>query len=318
MKAKMIGTLVLAATPFLASSGWAAEAAPLMISCGEAPAAGAPAALDLAPGEMPEAHPAVCGAGKVPHPIGRFAAKGVPRISLAPENGAEAPEAPGVDSSPDAALFYFYNAAFQTGSATTSSAKFAQYNPTVGVQDYHSLVEMAGESADASNIIEVGWTVDPSTNHDSLPHLFVFHWINSSPTCYNACGWVQVSQTRFPGMPVTQTKTGQLYAFKFDGTNWWVGYQGEWIGYFPGSLWNGQFTQFGFTQWFGEVAASSEQPCTQMGSGVFGTSNGAAVVSAEKFGTSSAVLPGTNTEAQYYNTGSFTTKSYHLGGPGAC
>ena len=310
MRTMPIAALLLAGAPFVATAGHAAETPPLAVVCGEVPNVAAPAALPLDPGQVPEAHPAVCGTGKAPHPIGRFGSKGLPRIELK--------DVAGVESAPQAALEYFYNASFQPGSATTSSAKFLQFQPAVGVQDYHSLIEMAGESADASNIIEVGWTVDPSVNHDSAPHLFVFHWINSSPTCYNACGWVQVSQTRFPGMAVTPGATPQLYAFKWDGSNWWVGYQGEWIGYFPGSLWNGQFTQLGFTQWFGEVAASSGQPCSQMGSGAFGTANGAAVISAEKFGTSSAALQGAVTDPQYYAVGSFSTKSYHLGGPGAC
>lgn len=310
MKATMIAALALAAAPLSARPGLAAETAPLMVVCGEVPSIAPPTALTLDPGQVPERHPAVCGRGKAPHPLGRFGAKGLPRIDLA--------EVAGVESAPQAALVYFYNAAFESGVATTSSAKFMQFQPVVGVQDYHSLIEMSGESADGSNIIEVGWTIDPSINHDSAPHLFVFHWINSAPTCYNACGYVQVSQTRFPGMPVSIGGTPQLYAFKWDGTNWWVGYQGEWIGYFPGSLWNGQFTQLGFTQWFGEVAASSEQPCTQMGSGAFGTANGAAVISSEKYGGRSAALQGAVTDPSFYAEGSFTTKGYHLGGPGAC
>jgi hypothetical protein len=310
MRAMTIAALALAAAPLAARPGLAAQTAPLLVTCGEVPTVSAPPAITLDPGEMAEAHPVVCDQGKVPHPIGRFGAKGMPRIDL---KGL-----PGVESAPDAALAYFYNAAFQSGSATTSSARFAQYQPVVGVQDYHSLVEMAGESADGSNIIEVGWTVDPSVNQDSAPHLFVFHWISGTPTCYNGCGWVQVSQTRFPGMPVSLGVKPQLYAFKFDGTNWWIGYQGEWIGYFPGSLWNGQFAQLGFTQWFGEVAASSDTPCTQMGSGAFGNSTGSAVINAEKFGGKSGALQGALTDPSFYTVGSFTTKSYHLGGPGAC
>ena len=310
MRASTFRGALLLAAPLLASPAQADEAAPLLVTCAPAPTVNLPTAFVLEPGAGREGHPLVCGNGKVPRPIGRFGVKGLPRIGLK--------DVPGVETAAQAGLFYFYNAAFQTGTAITSSAKFAQYQPSVGVQDYHSLVEMAGQSPDGSNIIEIGWTVDPSLNHDDLPHLFVFHWINSTPTCYNACGYVQVSQTRFPGMPVTLTKTPQQYAFKFDGTNWWVGYQGEWIGYFPGSLWSGQFTQLGFTQWFGEVAASSEQPCSQMGNGAFGSGNGAAIVTAEKFGGASAAIQGELTDPEFYAIGAFSKKSFHLGGPGAC
>jgi hypothetical protein len=319
MRAITIAAMLCAAAPLVAKPGLAEEAAPPLVVCGEAPVVSTPPALTLAPGDVAEAHPAICGSGKVPRPIGRFAPKGLPRIDLTPEGSEGERAVPGVDSAPESALFYFYNTATQFGTATTSSAKFAQYDPTVGVQDYHSLIEMAGESADGSNIIEVGWTVDPSLNGDSNPHLFVYHWISGSPTCYNGCGWVQVSTTRYPGMTVTVSSTPQAFAFHFDGTNWWIGYQGEWIGYFPGSLWAGQFTQLYLTQWFGEVAAASATPCTQMGDGVIGTGAGAAMVKQEHIdGGSGPPQAGEVTQPGYYALGAITGSDNHFGGPGAC
>ena len=82
-------------------------------------------------------------------------------------------------------------------------------------------------------------------NNDANPHLFVFHWVNGLPACYNGCGWVQVSTRRYPGMVVTATSTPQQYAIESYQGNWWIWYQSEWIGYFPGSLWNNSYTQLG-------------------------------------------------------------------------
>jgi hypothetical protein len=321
MKATLIPALLLAAAPFWTMPAQAQQRqAPLHVFCMETQKIKMPAPLPADPGDTVGSQPAVCGHGKVPQPLGRFSPKGLPAIERHDVPGVDpvAPEVPGVDSAEEIALDYFYNAAYQTGSATGSQAKFTQHQPVVGVQDYHSLIEMSGESADGSNIIEVGWTVDPGLNGDDLPHLFVFHWVNSNPTCYNGCGFVQVSETRFPGMPVTVTTTPQKYAFKWDGSNWWVGYQGEWIGYFPGDLWNGEFARLGFSQWFGEVASGSTEPCTQMGSGEFGSGIGSAKVGSEKFGGSSAAQPGAITDPQYFALGSFYKSTFKLGGPGAC
>ena len=48
---------------------------------------------------------------------------------------------------------------------------------------------------------------------------------------------------------------------------WWIVYDTEWIGYFPDDLWDGNYTRSGLQQFFGEVAASSTKPCTDMGNG---------------------------------------------------
>ena len=292
-----------------AAAGAPASAAGANVVCRLAPTATAPIQAD---DPMVEAAPtAVCPAGLVPQPLGHFTPKGMPAL--------RAHNLPGVDSAPENAIYYFYASAFREASAVESQGKFTQYQPQVAAGDYHSLAEMAGESADAMNIIEVGWTVDPSLNGDANPHLFVFHWVNGSPTCYNGCGWVQVSTTRYPGMPVTVSTKPETYAFRFDGSSWWVGYQGEWIGYFPGSLWAGQFTHLDITQWFGEVAAAGPTPCSQMGDGVLGTGTGAALVAAEKLtGSPGAPLPGEVTDASYYALGAITGMGHRFGGPGAC
>jgi hypothetical protein len=279
-------------------------AAPLF-ACVPAPAAVEAPPPQLAPGAIQERHPALCPAGQVPQPLGVVAPKGMP---LRAER-----------LQPNVSLHYLYNTAYQFFSATEVQGLFTQDQPTVAAGDYHSLAEIAGESADERQIIEVGWTVDPGLNGDRRPHLFVFHWINGVPTCYNGCNYVQVSAKRYPGMAVSVTATGQMYGFRYYKKNWWVGYQGEWIGYFPGTEWKNGYTHLGLTQWFGEVAAGSTKPCTDMGNGRFGTRSGAAAITAMKFNTTlPAAVTTFETNAAYYALSPLSAFAMRFGGPGAC
>src|SRR5262249_29468221 len=132
-----------------------------------------------------------------------------------------------------------------------------------------SLAEIAVESSDGQQIVEIGWTVDAMVNGDLQPHLFTFHWVDGRPTCYNACGWVQVSPDKMPGMRVVPGEAHR-YEIRRIHDYWWLCYDGEAMGYSPQSEWRGQFTAVMLAQWFGEVAAGAAAPCTQMGNGRFG------------------------------------------------
>ena len=61
------------------------------------------------------------------------------------------------------------------------------------------------------------------------------------------------------------------FAIEYYQGNWWYSYNGTWFGYLPGSVWSGGFVQSGLVQEFGEIAAGSTQPCTDMGNGALGT-----------------------------------------------
>lgn len=273
-----------------------------LFHCVAAPHVQAPPPLATNGSALGDAQP-LCPAGQVPQPAARVAPKGMPQSPLQPQG-----------------VTYMYDYAYQYYTAIGASGNYTQNKPVVASSDYHSLAEIAGESPDGQQIVEIGWNVDRGVNHgDSRPHLFIYHWINGQPTCYNGCGFVQVSKTRFPGMRVKVTKTPQKYAMKYYQGSWWLGYQGEWIGYFPGSLWNNSFTQLGLTQWFGEVAVASQTPCTQMGNGILGTSPGAALIDKMQFigGTVASASPG-QTNPSYYAIGNFKGSSYNYGGPGAC
>lgn len=217
------------------------------------------------PGERP------CPEGFVPQPIERWVPKGRPGQGPPPvqrSSGAGAPPAT------TASAAYFYAGAFQYVDSPGSSAFFTQHIPWLMPTDSHSLAEMAVQSTDRRQIVEVGWIVDRVGYGDEALHLFVYHWINGVETCYNGCGWVQSSATRFPGMKLAYDGTASQYMIQYRDGNWWIGYQGEWIGYFPGSLWNGTYTSGGLIQWFGELAADpgSNPPLSSIGNYYPGTS----------------------------------------------
>ncbi|HVR11599.1 MAG TPA: neprosin family prolyl endopeptidase [Thermoanaerobaculia bacterium] len=145
--------------------------------------------------------------------------------------------------------------------------------------DGHTLNEISvqGGSGDG-NIVELGWNVSTSQYSDADPHLFIFHWINWSGTCYDDCGWVQYSSTYFPGMNLAALVGRDVYnGYVYYQGNWWAWFDDQWLGYFPGSEWNGAYTKSTMIQWFGEVATNNgTPPNVEMGDGLFPTDTNAA------------------------------------------
>src|SRR5262249_26058295 len=146
----------------------------------------------------------------------------------------------------------------------------------------------------------------------------VFHWVNGGATCYNGCGYVQVSSTMAPGDPVTVGATG-TYKIAFRSGKWWINYNGEDLGYFPASLWTTTFKSFGLYQVFGEVAANSSPRCTDMGNGTFGSQSGAATIGKIKLpkSTTAPAISLNATNTSLYNSG-LHGDTFGFGGPGAC
>jgi MYXO-CTERM domain-containing protein len=208
------------------------------------------------------------------------------------------------------------------GTATAGAgAMVKQGDPGLAAGDAHSLGEIAVLSANGQQIVEIGWHVDPLVNEDLQPRLFVFHWIDGQPTCYNGCGFVQVSTTMRPGMRVQAGATAE-YKIELRSGNWWLAYQGEDIGYFPGSLWTTPFTTAGYVQWFGEIAAATASTCSEMGNGLFGNQPGASSMSGlfkimpggQKVAANAHT--GTVTNPNNWNVGQTTPTSFSFGGPG--
>jgi hypothetical protein len=267
---------------------------------------------------------APCPAGQVPQPADRFAAKGMPRVR--DKSGVLSGVVPRASNNAQ----YYYNSLYNFTNAYGASGEFTQDRPALASSasfDTHSLAELAVEDSTEQQIVEIGRNIDVGVNGDDQPHLFTYHWVNGNETCYNGCGFVQVSTTLHPGMAVAVTSVPQKYAIVRYQNNWWIKYQKQYVGYFPGTIWPGKFTYFALAQWFGEVYDSVDGPCTQMGNGLLGTQAGAAIITRMRFGNGAIVYAtGTTvTTPGYYNLGSvgggaFTLQHAHFqyGGPGAC
>jgi uncharacterized protein (TIGR03382 family) len=254
--------------------------------------------------------PRPCPTGQVPVSSGRAGPKG------SPGKRSEVTSADGGVSYHYAGVYQFVPASGALG----ASVQWGQYQPTVLSADSHSLAEISVETSDSKQIAEVGWTVDPEYAGDTLPHLFVFHWVDGKPTCYDGCGWEQVSQTRYPGMIVTLTRDPQQVVFQYMNSAWWVWYQSEWIGFFPVDLWEADFASAGLIQWFAEVAGT-QQPSSEMGDGVLAAMPNAAfmtnlqVESASGESEMALLSPSTVTDPGVYEL-SITEAGFSFGGPG--
>lgn len=195
--------------------------------------------------------------------------------SYVPRVHPPGPGARAVTPADDGADYYYVAFGEETPMAG-AGAMITQDEPLVSTQDFHSLAEISVEDGSGQQIVEIGWNVDPGVNPGSVDtHLFSFHWIDGVGTCYNACGWVQVSATHSPGMLVPADKQPHSFQIEHrDDARWWLTYDGDDMGYYPDTEWQGRYTEAGFTQWFGEVAAGSETaPCTEMGDGMAGSSS---------------------------------------------
>ncbi len=123
-----------------------------------------------------------------------------------------------------------------------------------------------GGSGSGLQTEEVGWIVYPAMFGDEKPHFFIFSTPNDYTTgCWNSsCGdFVQVAGSGILGASLTSsTFGGTQYDFSaeyylYQG-NWWLAYQGTWIGYYPGSMYHGgQNTKYAQTMQFGTESVGS-------------------------------------------------------------
>ncbi|MFE9427366.1 neprosin family prolyl endopeptidase [Kitasatospora sp. NPDC006697] len=183
----------------------------------------------------------------------------------------------------------------------------------------HSLQEIALQNTARTSTVEIGWTVDPELNGDSRPHLFVYHWVDGQESCYNGCGFVQVSPAVQPGMPLPPHAAASFAIRNIHG-DWWTFLDGLPVGYFPGSLWNGTYRSAQLVSVFGEVAENTADTpsCTQMGDGRYGTDGGSSWIRDYRIdGTADRPnLTVSATSPTHYDAGAVTATSFRLGGPG--
>jgi Neprosin len=196
-----------------------------------------------------------------------------------------------------------------------------------------------GGSGSGTQTEEVGWVVYPAMfSNSEKAHFFIFSTADDYATgCWNnSCGdFVQVADSGLLGTTWSNTSTsgGSQYEisaeyYLYQG-NWWLSYNGTWIGYYPGSKYHGgqnsryaQIIEFG-TEGVGTTIWPPE------GSGAF--SNRGFGYSAfqrnlyyiNTAGTSywDSLTPDEPSPACYTITGPYTstgawTKYFYEGGPG--
>jgi hypothetical protein len=241
---------------------------------------------------------------------------------------------------------FFYNVGNEYTVHDGLYATLTINKPSLAPGDAHSLAELALQSEDGNQIVEIGWTVDPEVNkyteHPSDPHLFVYHWVNHDENsgCYNGCGFIPyVNKSNITAGAALSSDTTSNFGIKHFQGAWWLGFASEWIGAFPDALWAVQgvtFTQSGLMQAFGEVNASSATPCTDMGNGILPTSSAGAYFSNVAYVDVDPSSPtGAVTQTVQANLAVKTTSdvypkvlgikaksgnqtSFRYGGPGAC
>jgi hypothetical protein len=159
--------------------------------------------------------------------------------------------------------------------------------------DDHSIMQVWLQNYDKPQLqsIEGGWTVDQDLNGDLKPHLFIYYTTNGYTADGNNLGgynrmydgYVQYSSTVFPGSLLAPSSVYggpqydismkfQLYREPTNGElNWWIAVQGEWMGYYPASLFNGGIgNDCSYIGFGGEIYSALSNPDStkdQMGSG---------------------------------------------------
>jgi hypothetical protein len=215
---------------------------------------------------------------------------------------------------------YDYVSGRQFTDASGASVRMLQAAPRVkaGDQQSHSLQELAVQSTDRKSTVEIGWTVDLGLNGDPRPHLFVYHWVGGAESCYNACGFVQVSHRIKAGMALRAGTSARFTIRNLRG-DWWLFYNEQPVGYFPGSLWKGDFTRAQVITAFGEVAHAKGSSCEQMGDGRPGTAHGSSWIRGFHLigSTDAPRLTVTSTSPALYDAGHITRTGFHLGGEGS-
>lgn len=290
-----------------------------------APAAAKPAAVKTPPPLLPwGAKPAngrpTAAAPAAPAAAGSTTPKGRP-----PAAGASRKAGASLMTCTDPC--YFYTGGIQVADNGGAYANLVIDNTYIHTDEYHTLVELAVQTGNQQQTVEVGIRVAPDHYLDSDPHVFVYHWVNGTATCYDACGYVPYGTPTYPaGADVsaligTNPRAGLQY---FNG-DWWVAFYNEWIGYFPGSLWTGAtpaatFTRGGLVQGFWEVASTHDQPCSDAGrDGLHGSDTSAARIGTYALidSLSSPVWTLiTDTDASYYSSYKASNTTIRGGGPG--
>ena len=161
-------------------------------------------------------------------------------------------------------------------------AKINVWAPAVPTADYST--NQMWVSAGNENL-HAGVHVNYALYRDNRPHLFTYatRYVGGKPSgCFNgSCGdFVQVSTTIRPGNTVGSVSVsgGQQYELEvywvkdFNGGDWWLRVQGEWVGYYPRTLFVAMAnyaTSYAFGGTVTNTVVNGRHTTADMGSGAF-------------------------------------------------
>jgi hypothetical protein len=170
----------------------------------------------------------------------------------------------------DGAHDYAYTAQFVT--CYGGEGSLAAYDPYTQWSDEFSLLQILLRRGNQT--IEAGWQEYRDMYGDWVPHLFVYYTTNGysndddNQGGYNrdVDGWVQYSSTIYPGavFSPTSVRGGSQYMMQikyqlYQG-NWWFCCNGQWVGYYPASLFNDKGLRDSAEKiaFYGEIVDSSD------------------------------------------------------------
>jgi hypothetical protein len=231
--------------------------------------------------------------------------------------------------------YYFYAAGQQQPAVPPTdsiSAAMNVGNPWVSAYDWHTLTEMAWQNTSGTNNVELGVTRDLTTFGDTKPRIFAYSWINGVGQGYNTNFVNYSGRTYTVGDDLTaDVGTEQLFGISQTATAYWLSYKNTWLGYYLKTNWSGYSPSQtppngGKLQFFGEVAAGSTTPCTDMGGAPapLATSTvGTRIASVTYTGTPTPTTENLSmftSNSAWYNAALIgsSTRSLRYGGPGSC
>jgi hypothetical protein len=309
---------------------------------------------------------AVCPAGEVPEPTpidgvpkkiapsidageGATASRAWSGRRFAPVGGRHGKGTPGAKASRKAMNGYWYS--WSEGQQTYLASKGVNslfvvqtneqpYIPTgeneLGSHSSAQLWAIKRGGGGCFSTAETGWSESLGQFGDVSPHLFVYsldcggNGVYSSNE-YGGFYWVQSSPVTFPNQALTHNDAFHVYGARMTGNNWWIYYDGQWVGYIPNWRWAYQFPNvITEAQAGGEVMTVNNATCADMGyAALFGGNPGAAMFSnvwyEYDYNTQSANanLYSYSSDPSYYATGNWSSPPNHgyafrYGGPGWC
>ncbi len=205
---------------------------------------------------------------------------------------------------------------------------------THGVTGAHSLGQiwtMAKPDPSHLSDVETGWIEDAGQFNGTIPHLFISlfdynNFVGFVGGVGTSIPWVQSSSVAFPDMALSASNTtSHTFGTELYGGNWWIYYDGQWVGYLPPSAWTSFFpNSVTDIASGGEVATPEASTCTDMGyNGLFGSNSNAASDTTNYYlgasGMQNTAFTPYASDPSNYSTGNWIGGySFKYGGPGWC